>query len=655
MRRAFALHLFPLLLAASVAMGATGATGSEEESWQLLLMNGHEAGYIHGITRRLPAPMNAWETSLDTLMRMKRMGGELEISMGQTTVEDADGNVLRIRQTMDMSSAETVYEGVVQDGVLTYTTTSVGPPRKSTIEWSSEVIGPRAVERKMRSTGFEPGTTISFQQFDFMIGAPLTLTARFEGIESVDVAGRSRRLHKVVVASQADGMDLPESIQWVADDGSTIKSTTTMMGLKMDTFESDERTIAAFMEKEGGAAEVFMQSTITANIRLPRPRSLTHVRYRIQPKRQGEALPALDDERQTLILEPDGSALLDIVVRVPPEDRRQKVPIRDPNDAMAEYLEPNSMLQSDATAIIDLARATIGKEEDAWNAGVQLERAVNERIRKKSMNVAFASALEVCDSGEGDCSEHAVLLAALCRAVGIPSRVAMGLVYVGGIFGGHAWTEVSIDGEWYALDGTIGRGSVDPTHVRFGVTSLRNGGLSAGLFGILKGLGAIDLEILSYDQAGRSSAVSKDLPRSRVEQGRFFDHVEGVSFAIPEDWTAKGGEPDILEMSNRFVLAELTDGAGGSIRVVARQVPYEFDLAAWSAEVEQRSRGGALTRVPRRIADGDGLVLTTRSGDATRRSAGRIVGDTLYVVESTGDTEDSIVAFETVAASLHVN
>ena len=30
----------------------------------------------------------------------------------------------------------------------------------------------------------------------------------------------------------------------------------------------------------------------------------------------------------------------------------------------------------------------------------------------------------------GDCTEHAVLAAAMCRAVEVPSRVAIGLVYV---------------------------------------------------------------------------------------------------------------------------------------------------------------------------------------------------------------------------------
>ena len=50
-------------------------------------------------------------------------------------------------------------------------------------------------------------------------------------------------------------------------------------------------------------------------------------------------------------------------------------------------------------------------------------------------------------SREGDCTEHAVFLMALCRARGIPARGAMGLVYLESqrAFFYHMWTEVYID------------------------------------------------------------------------------------------------------------------------------------------------------------------------------------------------------------------
>jgi transglutaminase-like putative cysteine protease len=59
----------------------------------------------------------------------------------------------------------------------------------------------------------------------------------------------------------------------------------------------------------------------------------------------------------------------------------------------------------------------------------------------------------------GDCSEHAVLVAALARLRGIPARVVVGVavVSVGKDFGafGHAWAEVLQDGKWQVADAAL--------------------------------------------------------------------------------------------------------------------------------------------------------------------------------------------------------
>ena len=74
----------------------------------------------------------------------------------------------------------------------------------------------------------------------------------------------------------------------------------------------------------------------------------------------------------------------------------------------------------------------------------------------------------MAESREGDCTEHAVLLAALARACGIPARVAIGLVYVdqAGGFGYHMWTEMYLSGHWIPLDATLGQGGIGAAHLK---------------------------------------------------------------------------------------------------------------------------------------------------------------------------------------------
>ncbi len=58
----------------------------------------------------------------------------------------------------------------------------------------------------------------------------------------------------------------------------------------------------------------------------------------------------------------------------------------------------------------------------------------------------------------------------MCRAAGIPSRTAFGLVYVDKprpSMGFHMWAEAYVKGQWLPIDGTLGRGFVGVHHFGF--------------------------------------------------------------------------------------------------------------------------------------------------------------------------------------------
>ncbi|HTN02317.1 MAG TPA: transglutaminase-like domain-containing protein, partial [Planctomycetaceae bacterium] len=134
----------------------------------------------------------------------------------------------------------------------------------------------------------------------------------------------------------------------------------------------------------------------------------------------------------------------------------------------------------------------------------RMEKYVAETLKNKNFSTAMASAGEVARTLEGDCTEHAVLLAAMLRAEGIPSRVAVGLVYVASDpnFGGHMWTEACLDGEWHALDGTLGRGGTTAVHLKLGDSSLAEEGLSQSeLFvPLVTILGKLQIEVVSVKE-----------------------------------------------------------------------------------------------------------------------------------------------------------
>jgi transglutaminase-like putative cysteine protease len=131
----------------------------------------------------------------------------------------------------------------------------------------------------------------------------------------------------------------------------------------------------------------------------------------------------------------------------------------------ADDLAPTAFLQSDHPRIRATARKVIGGESDALSAATRLNDWVYRSLRKVP-TVSIPNALQVLDMGEGDCNEHAVLLAALARAVGIPTRVVAGAVYLDGAFQYHAWCELWL-GQWVSIDPAFHQFPVDATHIKF--------------------------------------------------------------------------------------------------------------------------------------------------------------------------------------------
>jgi len=149
----------------------------------------------------------------------------------------------------------------------------------------------------------------------------------------------------------------------------------------------------------------------------------------------------------------------------PPLSTLQSYALPYAGNDYADDLAATPFLQSDHPRIRSTARAAIGAEHDALRAAVRLNDWVYQRLRKVP-TISIPNALQTLDMGEGDCNEHAVLLAALARAAGIPTRVVAGAVYLDGAFLYHAWCEVWL-GQWVPIDPAFHQFPADATHIKF--------------------------------------------------------------------------------------------------------------------------------------------------------------------------------------------
>jgi transglutaminase-like putative cysteine protease len=180
--------------------------------------------------------------------------------------------------------------------------------------------------------------------------------------------------------------------------------------------------------------------------------------------------------------------------------------VRDPRDlrpgpAPADlplFLRPEAFIESDAPEIRAEAQKAAGT--GAPPPRLKAERLVRHvhAILEKKPTVSLPSALEVLKTRVGDCNEHTALYVAMARSLGLPARIAVGLVYLRGAFYYHAWPEVWVDesrgrGLWLAVDPTLNQFPADATHVR-----LTRGGLErqAAILGLV---GHARLEVLDVE------------------------------------------------------------------------------------------------------------------------------------------------------------
>ncbi len=172
-----------------------------------------------------------------------------------------------------------------------------------------------------------------------------------------------------------------------------------------------------------------------------------------------------------------------------------EAPVKDPGAALSEedrarYLQSDVFVTSDHPKIREAAANAVREETDPWKQAVRLHDWVFLRVKKKPV-LSIPTALDVLQSLEGDCNEHAVLFVAMARAVQIPARIAVGVVWSEefGAFGYHAWAEVFV-GDWIPMDPTFGQLVADATHIK-----LLNGGIDQWPR-LLPHIGAMQIEVL---------------------------------------------------------------------------------------------------------------------------------------------------------------
>lgn len=450
---------------------------------------GHTHGsYFHDVVAGEPVV----RIELTGQMVLSRGGQRIEQAMHDVSWETPAGEVRRFRNSMTVAGSAQTTTGVVQGEHALLTLETSGKATTSKIDWPRGTLGEFGVTDWMLRNRPQPGATATFQTFlpffNQIVG--VTLTAKQK--EPVVLGAETRQLVRVDTQAVLPGGMKLDSTAWVDDQGEVWKSV--YPALQQTTL----RTTREQALKPGDAAaavDLGLATKVPTVPPLVKPYETTLVRYRVRLAEGDAAAVFPSGDSQAVTRNADGSADITVVALRPNSPKASEAVSPPPTD---DDLRPNNWIQSDDEAVKGLTVEPGAKITDPWLLALRFEQSLRPRWQTKPLGTSFATAADAARELSGDCTEYAVLLAAMLRSRGIPARTAVGLVYVESehAFLYHMWTEAYLADRWIPLDAAWGRGGTSAAYLKVAQTNLAGVEPLTAMLSVAQVMGRLKVEVL---------------------------------------------------------------------------------------------------------------------------------------------------------------
>ena len=477
------------LLVCQFATAGEPAAKAVFERWDAAYLGDVRAGYVHTLVTRQPDDLLLG--SIQMRLSVKRISDTVQLGMDNGTFETPDGIVTDVFMKQFLGKAQSLeIQGKVDGNKLHLTLNKT--KRIDSAPWTDRVIGIAKQQQLYRENNIKPGDQFHYLSFEPSINLVVTTRVKagdYETIELPNGGGKLKLLRAEVKADRIQTFQPPPMTVWLNDNLESVSSVTEVPGLgKMTLVKTTKEQALAPILAIAKAVEA--QRVVSLKQRLPRAHEMTSAVYRIRVK--GDADPAsgfsTDGRQRPGNVQGD---TFDLAV--------QRGIVMQAEKIGPEFLQSSHFINSADVKVRELARRAVGLEQDPWKKALKIERYVADAMRPKNHEL-LATADHVARTLEGDCTEYAMLTAAMCRAEGVPSRTAIGLVYgeVRGqpAFVFHMWTEVWVRGQWVGLDATLGRGGIGAAHLKVSDQSWHNESSMTPLLSTLNLLGRVSIDVL---------------------------------------------------------------------------------------------------------------------------------------------------------------
>ncbi len=550
-RRPFLLALLVLTLALPILGAPARAESGEEtplrtERWYEILLRGQKLGHQKVVWA--PSTWEGKKTVHDTTV------------VTETSVRDMLGtkDVFEVVTTIDLERGD--------DGTLWWMKTAVEEADRTVVtEWTWTGKGYLWVSRFKTEERIEvpadapvPADAEAFLGARVRAGAVhvgdrfalpvLDVTARKVATDRLEVVGREDVLDPsrgeaarvgAFVVKQTDPESGEVSRIWIDDEGAFVR----IVSDRGQVWQRVARDAAERRAVQPAESPITTPSKPQLERVMSADRLWLDVHVQSDPDRARPELPDSPWSRVAGLEGSDEAGWVYHLVLSRYDDPSADTTLPIAPEGFERDLEATVLMQTEDPRVVKLARSIVGTEKSARRASYLLARYVFEHLEKESTAVGQASALEILDCGQGDCSEHALLFVTLCRAVGIPARICSGYVCVGSDWGAHSWAEIWV-GRWISSDPTTGEIGGAARYVFFGYPDRPDshpGLVSARATGRMRIVATrIQEGEQTFDLTDPAGWQVHDL-----EHHRFVNVLAGIEVRdAPDDWVVRMVSPD---------------------------------------------------------------------------------------------------------------
>jgi Transglutaminase-like superfamily len=440
----------------------------EKDSWMNMLQNGRKIGSSHTVISKTDKGYLLKET---LYLRLKTMGLVQDIILKTAGKLNKDFTLSSFDFEVSSGRFHFSAKGSVSGDVLSVQIHNFRSAKEFRTKIKERLYASSGIVNAAYAFGMKPGDEFRLNVFDPLSMNSKPVVLKILGNEKIFNMGTQKNSMKVAVEYQGT-----TQLAWIGEHGEIIREKG-ILGFSSEKTSREDALFGLLAESSQDLAEI---ASVKSNIVIDHPLKLDWIKFGISGININDL--HLESDRQVL----EGNVL---TVR---KENLDGLP--DVNEAVNtmfdRFVKPEPLIESDHPKILNLVEKIVTDADTPLEKAKKLMTWVHKNIEKRPV-LSLPSALATLMSKVGDCNEHAVLLAALARAAGIPARVEAGLVYLNGRFYYHAWNQLYI-GKWITADSTFGQLPADVTHIRFSTGSTQQ------QFDFMKVIGKVRLKILTF-------------------------------------------------------------------------------------------------------------------------------------------------------------